>query len=192
VRRRGVLERNNFVITRLHHRYAASGLPEDIEVGPAASVQGGVGVPTGPDAELPGEVEPAPENRLQTRFEAVHPSKKVSQCENPVRWRWGQPPAEYRGLRKTWTARDLAYKKRDKFVLKDVITSSVPALGITVAAPPAAPPAAAEATEKKDSGCVLAPSPEERSGLLGAGAALLLALVRRRSARAARPTRTGG
>ena len=190
VRRRGVLERNSYVITRLHHRYDASGLPEDIELAPAAHVEGGLGAPAGPNAELPASVEPAGESRLQIRFAAAHPNKKVSQCENPVRWRWGQPPPEYRGLRKTWTARDVAYKKRDKFVLADVITGTVPALGITAAAP-ATEPAAATA-EKKDSGCSLGAPPAERwspfalLGMLGTG------LVRRRAARFIRRVRTGG
>jgi hypothetical protein len=191
VRRRGVLERNNYVITRLHHRYGESGLPADIELAPAGSVTGGLGVPTGPDAEMPAGVEPAQENRLQVRFAATHPNKKVSQCENPVRWRWGQPPPDYRGLRKTWTARDLAYKKRDKFVLKDVITGNAPALGITVAAAAEASPAAVETTEKKDSGCSLGAERAGPSGLVMLCGAVLAGLMRRRS-RLTRRARTDG
>jgi hypothetical protein len=182
-RRQALLARNNYVVTRLHHRYAAAGLPTDIELRAAGAVQGGVGVPAGPNAELSGAVDAAPDNRLQIRYSIGYPSKKVTQCENPQRWRWGQAPASYRGLRKTWTARDLAYKKRDRFVLKDVIKSAVPTLGI--AAAPAvveqtpAAPAAAEAP--KSSGCALqAPMPgnagwragwfEVAAALAGAGA----------------------
>ncbi len=164
VRRRGVFERNSYVVTRLHHRYDAQGLPEDIELQPAASVQGGVGSPEGPDAALPGNVEPSEDNRLQIRFAASHPSKKVVQCENPTRYRWGKAPPDYRGLRKTWTARDTAYKKRDKFVLADVIKSSVPALGIAaaVAAPAVAEPAAAP-DAKAGSSCALSSVGSPRS-----------------------------
>jgi hypothetical protein len=82
----------------------------------------------------------------------------VVQCENPARHRWGKAPPDYRGLRKTWTARDMAYKKRDKFVLKDVIQSSVPALGISAAAGAAlgaSPAPAAAADAKAESGCTL-------------------------------------
>jgi hypothetical protein len=135
-RRQALLARNSFVITRLHHRYDAKGLPADFELRAAGPVKGGIGVPTGPAADLPGAVEAAQENRLQVRYSAGYPSKKVVQCEAPQRWRWGIPPATYRGLRKTWTARDLAYKKRDRFALKDVVKSAVPALGIAAAAPP--------------------------------------------------------
>jgi len=158
VRRRGVLDRNSYVITRLHHRYDAKSLPEDIEVQPAASVEGGLALPVGENAEMSGSVESAQENRLQIRYAATHPSKKVVACENPTRFRWGKAPPDYRGLRKTWTARDLAYKKRDKFALNEVIKSSVPVLGIAGAATPAAaaPAAAAPADAKVDSGCSLA------------------------------------
>lgn len=192
VRRRGVLERNGYVITRLHHRYGESGLPADIELAPAASVQGGLGVPTGPNAEMPGDVESAKENRLQIRFAASHPNKKVNQCENPVRWRWGQPPPEYRGLRKTWTARDLAYKKRDKFVLKDVITGNAPALGISAAPTPEAAPPAAGSSEKKDTGCSVAADRARPWGLVVVWGSVLMGLARRRAARVTRPGRTGG
>ncbi len=168
VRRRGVLERNGYVITRLHHRYDASGLPEDIEVRPAGSVEGGIALPTGPNAEMPGSVTPASENRLQIRYAAAHPSKKVVQCENPTRYRWGKAPPDYRGLRKTWTARDLAYKKRDKFALTEVVKSSVPALGIapTTGEPSASAAAEAKAADAKaDSGCALS-APKQRTRAL--------------------------
>lgn len=180
-RRRGLLDRNAYVVTRLHHRYDAASLPEDVKLRPAEHVRGGVGVPVGPNAELPGSVEPAPESRLQMRYSTAHPSKRVDQCENPKRWRWGKAPASYRGLRKTWTARDLAYKKRDKFALKDVIKSSVPALGIDVpaAAPAAAAPAAAES--KQDSGCGVAHGRVRASWLsIGAVFIALGAVARRR------------
>jgi hypothetical protein len=135
-------------------------------------------------------VEPAPENRLQVRYSAGYPNKKVVQCEAPVRWRWGIPPASYRGLRKTWTARDLAYKKRDRFVLKDVVKSNIALLGITAAPPtleePAAAPAATDAKPAAESkGCAVVPSTRPAfaattSGVLG----LLLGLwVTRRRAR---------
>jgi hypothetical protein len=175
VRRKGVLERNSYVITRLHHRYDEKSLTEDIEVAPAASVQGGLGTPEGPDAAMPGGVEPAADNRLQVRYAASHPNKKVITCENPARYRWGKAPPDYRGLRKTWTARDTAYKKRDKFVLADVIKSSVPVLGIgavpTAAAAPAAPPADAKA----DSGCSLAVGTGSAGQLGGLGALVAVA-----------------
>jgi hypothetical protein len=182
-RRRGLVERNSYVITRLHHRYDASSLKQDVQVRAAGHVQGGLGTPSGPNGELPTSVEPAAQSRLQVRYSTMHPSKKVVQCENPQRWRWGQAPPSYRGLRKTWTARDTAYKKRDRFALSEVIKSSVPSLGIS-AAVAGAPVAAAPAPEEK-SGCRLAlgRTPSD----VGAGASLLaLALVLWRRRRAGR------
>jgi hypothetical protein len=138
-------------------------------------------------------VEPAQENRLQVRYNVGYPSKKVVQCEAPQRWRWGIPPASYRGLRKTFTARDLAYKKRDRFPLTEVIKSSVPVLGIAAAPPPpeeAAAPAKAAAEQKpaaKESGCALSAAPRTTAPATSAGLLGLLAgaLLRRR-----RPSRT--
>ncbi|HEU4579057.1 MAG TPA: DUF2330 domain-containing protein [Polyangiaceae bacterium] len=186
-RRQALLARNSYVVTRLHHRYDAKTLTEDIELKSAGPVKGGIGVPTGPSAEAPAGVEPAQENRLQVRYNVGYPSKKVVQCEAPQRWRWGIPPASYRGLRKTFTARDLAYKKRDRFPLQDVIKSSVPALGIAAAPPPpeeAAAPAKAAPEQKpaaKESGCALSSAPGTtvanavaRVSLLGLLAGVLL------------------
>lgn len=184
VRRRGLLARNNYVITRLHHRYDAKSLMADVQVRPAAHVQGGLGAPAGADGALPVGVEPAAESRLQVRYSALHPSKKVVQCEDPKRWRWGQPPRDYRGLRKTWTARDMVYKKRDKFALKDVVKSNVPVLGVSlsVVQPGAATP---EVEATKDSGCSLSPS--SRAGAAGAISSLCgllgLTVFRRRRSR---------
>lgn len=180
-RRRGLLERNNYVITRLHHRYDAKSLTADVQVRPAAHVQGGLGAPSGADGELPVNIEPAAESRLQIRYSALHPSKKVVQCEDPKRWRWGQPPRDYRGLRKTWTARDMVYKKRDKFSLKDVVKSNVPALGVSLVAAQPAEAAAPEAETKKDSGCNVRASTGTSAGVIGGLLGLLgLRVFRRR------------
>jgi len=183
-RRRALLDRNNYVITRLHHRYDPKGLPHDIQVRPAGNIQGGVGEPTGPDAELSGAVEPAAESRFQVRYDATHPNKKVIQCDAPTRWRWGKAPPDYRGLRKTWTARDLAYRKRDRFKLADVIKSSVPVLGVAasgVSAEPSGPPLPEK--KKDESSCALGPrqAPGEHWSSIGLGLALGWYVARRRT-----------
>jgi hypothetical protein len=184
-RRRGVLERNSYVITRLHHRYDAKSLTEDIELQPAASVEGGIDLPSGPEGAASSAVAPGSDNRLQIRFSALHPNKKVIQCDNPTRYRWGKAPPEYRGLRKTWTARDLAYKKRDKFVLKDVIKSDVPALGVSVAAAAPAVPTDAPAAKSESSCAFTLPSPASPASRW-TPLALALATLYRRLARKSR------
>ncbi len=172
-RRKALIARNHFVITRLHHRYDAKGLPEDIQLRPAAHVQGGVGEPEGPAAQLSGAVESASESRFQARYAASYPSKKVVQCENPKRWRWGKAPPSYRGLRKVWTARDLGSRKRDRFALADVVKSSVPVLGIAAAPVQAdVAPVSAAPVEKKDAGCAVSGHVSSRGGLSSLAALL--------------------
>jgi hypothetical protein len=183
MRRRALLDRNQYVITRLHHRYTAAGLPEDIKVRAAGHIQGGLGTPEGPSGEAPTAVTDAEESFLQTRYNSFHPSKRVVHCEAPKRWRWGLPPRTYRGLRKTWTARDMAYKKRDRFALKDVIKSAIPALGISATLPEPADVPAPKVPET--SGCaIVAPAGGGSTPRLplGVGALLLLACFRRRRA----------
>jgi hypothetical protein len=182
VRRRAILDRNRYFITRLHHRYDDEGLPEDLELEEAPHVEGGLGAPKGPSGSISTEVESSSESHLQIRYQHLHPSKKVVHCDNPQRYRWGKAPRSYRGLRKTWTARDLAYRKRDRFPLSEVVVSPMPALGI--AGKPAggddAKAAEASEPEAKSDGCTVSRAPR-RSGdvvpwLLLAG----LAFVRRR------------
>jgi hypothetical protein len=160
-RRQALLARNSYVVTRLHYRYDSRGLPEDIQLRPAGAVHGGIGAPTGPNADLSEKIEPASDNRLQIRYSAVYPNKKVVQCENPQRFRWGKAPPTYRGLRKTWTATDLAFKKRDRFKLEDVVKSAVPELGIAgtpiavTEASGAAPSKPAEPAATEKSSCAM-------------------------------------
>jgi hypothetical protein len=175
-RRRTLLDRNRYVVTRLHHRYDDKGLPTDIKLRSAGHVQGGLGTPSGPRGELPTAVVESQESRLQVRYNFFHENKKVLHCDAPVRYRWGQAPRSYRGLRKTWTARDLAYKKPNRFDLKEVIKSAVPALGIAGVAPAPTEQVAAAASDD-ESACALAlPGAGSSSGKLPA-ALLLLGLA---------------
>src|SRR6185312_15589778 len=54
-RRKALLTRHNYVLSRMHHRYDKATFPKDLEIGPAQNVRGGVDVPQGPKAELPTE-----------------------------------------------------------------------------------------------------------------------------------------
>jgi hypothetical protein len=127
-------------------------------------------------SELPTAVVESQESRLQVRYNFFHENKKVLHCDAPVRYRWGQAPRSYRGLRKTWTARDLAYKKPNRFDLKEVIKSAVPALGIAGVAPAPTEQVAAAASDD-ESACALAlPGAGSSSGKLPA-ALLLLGLA---------------
>ncbi|HTM45158.1 MAG TPA: hypothetical protein VL137_09405, partial [Polyangiaceae bacterium] len=195
-RRKALMERNQeFVLSRMHYRYGASDLKNDIELKAAPAIEGGIGAPKeGPKGEISTEVKPTEkENRLQSRMINLHESPSQVQCKGRERYRWGKAPRTYHGLRKIWVAEDLANRNRTLFKLPEVIETPIPALGlvpvaakVALAAAPAPSAAPAEKKEeKKDSSCSIAGAPGRGTGvgfgglMLGALASVLLA--RRRS-----------
>lgn len=154
-RKRALIARNKYVISRLHHRYDASNLPHDIELRTAGAVSGGGGTPKGATREVSTAVAEGSKNELQTRFNHFHPWKGMMQCETPERNRWGKPPKTYRGLRKIWIATDLSRKNRAQIEPAKVVFTPVPALGLTGVVPDAdaGADAGAAAAEPKKSAC---------------------------------------
>ncbi|HMJ14339.1 MAG TPA: DUF2330 domain-containing protein, partial [Polyangiaceae bacterium] len=142
---RGILERQKYIVSRFHHRYDRNNLPNDIQIGAAAAVRGGIGVPKGEGHEISSEVTAASENRFQIRFNAFHPWAGMQKCEKQARFRWGRAPRTYRGLRKTWIAQDLARKNRTQIRPSEVVITPVGALGLPGRAAAAAVDAAAQA-----------------------------------------------
>lgn len=177
MRRRALLARNEYVVTRLHHRYSADGLNTDVKVRSAGHIAGGTATPEGPEAKANSAISPADASKYQVRFNAFHPNKKTEECDNPVPHRWGLAPRSYRGLRKTWTARDLAFKKRNRFELASVVKSALPALGVaaTSIAPKVKVIAAVEAQE--DSACSINATTPRHGQRLPALLSLLLPVV---------------
>ena len=114
----------------MHHRYDKSGLPKDVEIGTAPHVHGGVDLPQGPKATLPTDVKQSAESQFQIRFTSFHPSPSVPHCEKPERWRWGKAPRTYRGLRKIWTAQDMATKNRTRHQPAELVFTPVPMLAL--------------------------------------------------------------
>jgi MYXO-CTERM domain-containing protein len=186
-RKKLIARHDNYVLTRMHHRYDAEGLPKDIELKEAPHIVGGVDIPRGADGVMPqGSKTGGDKSTLQVRFAHLHPNKKVINCENPERYRWGKPPRTYRGARKIWVANQLATRDRTKHKPTELTLTAVPELGIkgvpTKAEQEAAEKAAVEAAAKEgDCDCRVV---GERSPARGVAAALgLLAmalLVRRR------------
>jgi MYXO-CTERM domain-containing protein len=188
-RRKALLARQKYVLTRLHYRYDAGSLAQDPQIGPAAQkLEGGVGNPKGEKHEVPTEVKPASESRFQVRYNFFHPWKGMTQCEKPERYRWGKAPRTYRGLRKIWVAEDLSRKNRKLFVPAQVIKQAIPALGIAAAAPAVEDAGVdagldggtATATEKKGCGCSTPGFAAAAPGTLGLALAAAAALLRRR------------
>lgn len=130
-RRKALVGRNHYVLSRLHARYDSSSLPKEIQLGfESQAVRGGVGIPKGPDAKLELEVVDSRDNRHQTRYVNFHPWKGVLKCEQPDRWRWGKAPRTYRGLRKIWVTEDMARKDRKQIKLEEVVETPIAELGL--------------------------------------------------------------
>ncbi len=130
-RRKALIARNVYVLSRIHYRYDKSNLTSDVKIGPADhAVEGGIGVPQGKARTISTEVKPAKVNKLQIRYNNFHPWKGMMQCQTVRRWRWGKPPRTYRGRRKIWVADDLTRKSRTQIDPAKVVMTPVPSLGL--------------------------------------------------------------
>lgn len=198
-RRKALVARHHYVLSRLHHRYDRKTLPKDVEIGPAEGIHGGVDIPQGEKATLPLDVKPSAENQFQVRYLSYHQSPAIPHCDKPERWRWGKAPRTYLGLRKIWVAQDMATRNRTSHKPADLVITPVPELGLAghldlaagVAearsfgpAPSASAPAegGSDAPKKGGCGCRVAEreSPAAGVGLL---AGVALGALRRRRAR---------
>jgi hypothetical protein len=81
-----------FVLTRLHYRYSAASLGEDLVFRAAGPVVGGRGMPN-QEGEL-GEREATPDqiNNFQGRYVILHKWEGPMACASPQRGLWGGPP----------------------------------------------------------------------------------------------------
>jgi hypothetical protein len=117
-----------WVLTRLHVRYDAKTLSEDLVFRQAHAVVGGRSTFDGTAMELPGEVKADSVNNFQGRYIIRHYWQGKVACTSP-RWGiWGGPPGG--GEKQTEAARDLANAPRGQVALKKVVRSSLPQLGL--------------------------------------------------------------
>jgi MYXO-CTERM domain-containing protein len=188
--RRALLERHQYVLTRLHYRYGKDDLPKDPQLSAATGgIEGGIALPEGKDGEASTDVKSATQNRFQSRFNSLHPNIKEVSCDAPEPHRWGKAPPTYRGLRKIWIAEDLTRKNRTQINPMEMVMTAVPELGLgaQAAVQPAAVVETSEPSEEKKSsacGCRTVGAGSSGWGALGAaGAGLLAWFRRRRSAR---------
>jgi len=155
----------NMVLTRLHTRYDAETLTEDLVFRAASPIVGGREfVQT--DGELEHGSRPAGQNNFQGRYAIRHEWEGQIKCQNPIRGRWGGPPGGQPnpGVR---PAQDLAFATRGALQLPAVVKTPIPELNIDAATPEPEPPpqpkpelpgaqpadAPAESTEGADQGC---------------------------------------
>jgi hypothetical protein len=155
--------RRPLVLTRLHARYDATSLGEDLVFRAAEPIAGGhEGGPT--------RAEPAPANRFQGRYAIRHRWEGPVTCDQPQWGRWGGPPSGV--APPPATAQGAAFAPRGQLSLGSVV---VPAKDAAQPASPATPPADAPTPPAPaGGGCATAPVPG------GWGLAALLAWARRR------------
>lgn len=187
VARKGLLERNQYILSRLHYRYAAAAMPKDVELGPAAPLEGGIALPAGEFGESDTSVKEAAKNEFQSRYNGVFPNKVVVKCEAPKPHRWGKAPRSYRGLRKIWVAEDLSRRNRSRVKLEGAVLSTVADLDLAGSAAKKEAESAVATTaateEKKDGGCGCTSTrstPSSLGAVLGLAALGLVQLRRRR------------
>ncbi|WAS92640.1 DUF2330 domain-containing protein [Nannocystis punicea] len=162
-----------FVLTRLHARYGAENLGEDLVFRAAAPIVGGREVFAAEGKlEQGASVSPHDMNNFQARYIIRHPWQGPIECESPRRGIWGGPPPG-QAAQGTQVARDLAFVARDA-ELSTFLTGEA---GETAALPsgPFTPP---EPKTLPPAGCARCDAGEVgAAGMLAVG---LLALVRRR------------
>ena len=88
-------EQNNrsMVLTRLHYRYGADGLDEDLLFKAAEGAYGGRGTPNaeGEMTEQGATVRPGSRNNFQGRYIILHHWDGEVACDSPVHGQWGGP-----------------------------------------------------------------------------------------------------
>ena len=84
---------SGFVLTRLHARYGAGSLGDDLVFRAAPPIVGGrESVAAGPDGGLERGARPDSSNNFQARYIIRHPWTGPVACEHPQRGVWGGPP----------------------------------------------------------------------------------------------------
>jgi MYXO-CTERM domain-containing protein len=115
---------SEFVLTRLHARYDASSLGEDLVFEAAPAIVGGREfMQTDGKLERGAVEEPGGWNNFQARYIIRHAWEGPIECENPQRGIWGGPWANVQGDTQPAVARDLAFVPRDA-QLDDYVTES--------------------------------------------------------------------
>lgn len=99
---------NDFVVTRLHMRYDASSVGDDLVFRTAPPITGGRGTPDGDGNLIPG-VESYGNNNFQARYAILHEWEGALECENPRRGSWGGPPGSENVNAGAYAAAGLAF-----------------------------------------------------------------------------------
>ena len=120
---------SGWVLTRLHARYTADQLTEDLIFREAEPIRGGRGMPYGMapmEQGVLGEQRavPAPMNNFQGRYIVLNPWEGDLECDDPRRGVWGGPPGG--GQREPIAAEDTAFVERDAVKLQEASVTPNP------------------------------------------------------------------
>ncbi|MFV8750600.1 DUF2330 domain-containing protein [Nannocystaceae bacterium ST9] len=135
---------SEFVLTRLHARYDASSLGEDLVFAEAPAIVGGrEWMQTDKQLEQGAREEPGGMNNFQARYIIRHPWTGKVECKNPEWGIWGGPPDG--GGNQPTVARQLAFEARDASLATFVTAGAGKTLGIAaIDEPPTTEPAKPE------------------------------------------------
>ena len=186
----------SMVLTRLHARYGKT-ITEDLVFKQASPIVGGREF-MGTNGKLEERSQPSGVNNFQARYAIRNEWTGPIACKNPVRGRWGGPPAGVAGGG-VKPGLDLAFAKRGEAKLPELVRQDVPEIDVKVASggapdptvtppptkpdPATAPPPAATPPAKKKSGCGCSTEGGEGSALGLLGGLGIAALVTRRRRR---------
>ena len=126
-----------FVLTRLHARYTADELKDDLIFQAAPPIAGGREMITGPSGIEKGFVS-AGNNNFQGRYIIRHPWEGKITCSDPIRGRWGGPPAGHQSSQPV-AANDTAFAPRGQIQLAQMVSKDIEELGVRSQAPSALP-----------------------------------------------------
>jgi hypothetical protein len=118
----------------MHTRYSKESLSEDLVFREAKPVTGGRANWNGTSGDAGAAIAEGGINNFQGRYIIRHYWTGPVACANPMYDRWGGPPGGNDPA--PTAAKGLAMAPRGKVVLKSVVRSPVPTLGIAGSPPP--------------------------------------------------------
>jgi hypothetical protein len=126
----------SWVLTRLHTRYSAETLSEDLIFREAKSATGGRSQWNGASMDNGAQVVDGGVNNFQGRYIIRHYWQGAVACKDPAYEQWGGPPGNELGRSAPTAAKGLATAPRGALSLVKEVRSPVPLLGIAGKAPP--------------------------------------------------------
>jgi MYXO-CTERM domain-containing protein len=154
----------DFTMTRLHARYGAGDVKDDLVFAKTTPIVGGrefvVDQKTG---KLEEGAKPDPyQNNFQGRYAIRHEWTGPIECKDPIRHQWGGPPADqqYAGVQ---AGRDLAFAPRGQAQLAQLVAQDVPEIDVKAAGAGPAPVGTTSPVSAKGSSAG-APPAKKKSG----------------------------